>query len=102
MRNVDHLGGLALDHGRAEHARPIAAEFDLQPILDNVDDLVDQETHRAFLVGKDHERLRSFIADADVLVDRDQRHQLPAILEQSLLVRRFKEARIDDFEAGDE
>ena len=41
VRDVDDLGGLALDHRRAEHARPLAGQLDRQPLLDDVDDLVD-------------------------------------------------------------
>ena len=59
VADVDHLGGLALDHGRAENAVAGAGDLDVQPLLDDVDDLVDHEPHRAAVVGEHQDRLRA-------------------------------------------
>ena len=57
MTDIDDLGRLALDHRRAEHARHVAADLDVEPLLDDVDDLVDDEAHRASGIGEHEQRL---------------------------------------------
>ena len=47
MADVDDLGRLALDDGRAEHAGIVAGDLDVEAVLDDVDDLVDHQRHRA-------------------------------------------------------
>src|SRR5262245_3295535 len=39
VSDVQNLGGAPADHRRAEHAWAIAADADLETVLDNVDDL---------------------------------------------------------------
>ena len=36
----------------------LAGDLDVQPLLDDVDDLVDHEPHRAAVVGEHQDRLR--------------------------------------------
>ena len=59
MGDVDHLGGLALDDRGAENARRGARQLDIEPLLDDVDDLVDHQAHGAALVGEHQQRLRA-------------------------------------------
>ena len=47
------------DHRRAEHAGAVAADLDVELVLDDVDDLVDHEAHRAAAVGEHQQRLRA-------------------------------------------
>ena len=61
MADVDHFGGLALDHGRTQNAVRLAGDLDVQPLLDDVDDLVDHEPHRAAVVGEHQDRLRALV-----------------------------------------
>ena len=62
--------GLALDHGGAEDAGLSLGDLDVEALLDDVDDFVDHERHRAALVGKDQKRLRAVILDPHGGVDR--------------------------------
>ena len=41
----------------------LAAELDVEPLLDDVDDLVDHEAHGAVAVGEHEKRLRALGAD---------------------------------------
>ena len=68
MADVDHFGGVALDHGRAEDAGTVACHLDVEPLLDDVDDLVDHEPHRAAVVGEHQDRLGAFLLDAGLRV----------------------------------
>jgi hypothetical protein len=52
MRDVDDVGRLALDHGRADEARLLGRQLDVEPVVDDVDDLVDHEAHGAIVVGE--------------------------------------------------
>ena len=47
MTDVDDFGGLSLDDGGAEHAGIVAADLNVEAVLDDVDDLVDHQRHRA-------------------------------------------------------
>ncbi len=49
--------------GAAEIARPLGGELDGELVLDDVDDLVDDEAHRAVAVGEDQDGLAAFVAD---------------------------------------
>jgi hypothetical protein len=64
MADVDDLGGAALDHGIAEDARTLARHLDVEPLLDDVDDLVDDEAHGAAMIGEHQDRLRAVLLDA--------------------------------------
>ncbi len=55
-------------------------------VLDDIDDLVDQQPHRLLVVGENEQRLFALVANAHVLVDRHEWHQLTAILQQMLAV----------------
>jgi hypothetical protein len=52
MADIDDFGGLALDDGRAEHAGIVADDLDVEAVLNDVDDLVDHQRHRAHAVGE--------------------------------------------------
>ena len=45
----------------AEPSTPgrVARQLDIEPLLDDVDDLVDHQPHRAALVGEHQQRLRA-------------------------------------------
>src|ERR1700730_16263267 len=73
-------GGLALDPGGAENAVLLARDLDVEPFLDDVDDLVDHQPHRAAVVGEHQDRLGAGSADIDAL-HLHQRHQLLAVLD---------------------
>jgi hypothetical protein len=45
MRDVDDFGRLTLDHGRADETRLFARKLNIEPVFDDVDNLVDDETH---------------------------------------------------------
>src|SRR6185437_15622252 len=79
VADVDHFGGLALDHGGAENAGLLARDLDVQLLLDDVDDLVDHEPHRAAVVGEHQDRLGARGLDVDP-GHLHQRHQLLAVL----------------------
>ena len=50
----------------AEPSTPgrVAADLDVEPVLDDVDDLVDHQAHRAAAVGEHQQRLRALALDA--------------------------------------
>ena len=91
----------AFDHGIAEQARTIARHFDVKPVFDDVDDLVDQRP----IERPRSENTRIGCAPsfrAGFAVDAQQRHQLIAILHQMAAVGDFDPAAIDLLEPGDE
>ena len=45
MRNVHDVGRLALDDRRTQNTRPIVGGIDVQLLLDDVDDLIDDQSH---------------------------------------------------------
>ena len=98
VTDVDDFGRMSLDHGIAEHARTVAADFDLELVLDDVDDLVDHKPHGAALIGEHQDRLRAFFLQAGFVVDPQQRHQLLAILHKAAPVGDFDAAAIDFLE----
>ncbi len=102
MADVDDLGRLSLDDRGAEDARHVAADLDIEPVLDDVDDLVHDQAHRAARVGEHQQRLRAFLAHAHVLADAHQRHQLPAILHEMTAVREFDLLAVDLFQPRDQ
>ena len=52
MRDVDDLCGAALHHRIADKAGNVARDLDVEPLLDDVDDLVDDEAHATAAIGK--------------------------------------------------
>ena len=69
MADVDDLGGAAFHHRVAEHAGTLARHLDIEPLLDDVDDLVDDEAHGAVMIGEHQDRLRAVLLDAGLRVD---------------------------------
>ena len=59
MRHIDNFGGGAFDNCVAEHAGTFAGYFDVQPLLDDVNDLVDDKSHRSALIGEHQYWLRT-------------------------------------------
>ena len=102
VADVDDLGRLALDDGGAEHAGIVAADLDVEPVLDDVDDLVDHQRHRAGAVGEHQQRLGALALHAHALVHADQRHQLAAVLHHVAAVRQFDLAGVDFLEPRDQ
>ena len=92
VADVDHFGGLALDHGRAENAGGGSADLDVEPFLDDVDDLVDDEAHGAAVIGEHQDRLGALARDGDAL-HGDERHQLLAVLHHVAAVARTRSCR---------
>ena len=87
----------------AEPSTPslVAGDLDVEPLLDDVDDLVDHQPHRAAVVGEHQDRLRARGADADA-VHLHQRHQLAAVLHHVAAVREFDLVGVDLFEPRDQ
>ena len=78
-----------------------AGDLDVQPLLDDVDDLVDHEPHRAAVVGEHQDRLRAGGLDGDP-VHLHQRHQLLAVLHHVAAVRELDLVGGDLLQPGDE
>ena len=78
---------------RAERAGALAADLDVERLLDDVDDLVDGKPHRPVAVGKHQQRLRAVALDRAVAADMHQRHQLAAVLHHVAAVRQLDLAR---------
>ena len=75
MGDVDDLGRAVAHHGRADEIGTIGGELDIEAVVDDVDDLVDGETHRVLAVGEDDQRLGPFAADRDRRIGRNERHE---------------------------
>ena len=102
MADVDDLGGAALDHGIAEDAGALARHLDVEPLLDDVDDLVDDETHGAAVIGEHQDRLGAVLLDGGLRIDAQQRHELIAILHEITAVGNFDAPAIDLLQPRDE
>ena len=87
VAGVDDVGRLARDDRAAEVPFLVGAELDAELVLDDVEDLVDDEPHGAVAIGEDQDRLASFCLHDIARVDRDQRHELAAVLHDRLAVR---------------
>ena len=102
MTDVEYLGGAAFDHGRAEHARSVARHFDVEPVLDDVDDFVDHNAHGTAGVREHQDRLRAVAFEPGLAVNAHQRHQLAAILHKPPAIRDFDLAAIDLLQPRDQ
>ena len=103
VADIDDLCRLALHDGRAEHThRFAAADLDIEPLLDDIDDLVDDEAHRTSGVGEHQQRLRAFGAHPDLVADAHQRHQLAAVLHQMAAIGELNFPAVDLFQPRDE
>ena len=71
----------------------------MEPFLDDVDDLVDHQPHRAAVVGEHQDRLDARGPDADT-VHLHQRHQLIAVLHHIAAVGEFDLVGCDFFQPG--
>ncbi len=89
MGDIDHFGRLTLDDRGTQNAGLAARQLDIEPLLDDVDDLVDHKSHGAALIGEHQQRLRAAALDAHIAIDRDQRHELTAILHDRAVVGRL-------------
>src|SRR5688572_20416734 len=98
MADIENFSSLATHDRRAENALLIAADLDIEIFLDDVDDLVDHESHRPAAVGEHQQRLRTLAFDADVVVDANQGHKLAAILHHVATVRELDLAAFDLFQ----
>ena len=78
-----------------------ARDLDVEPLLDDVDDLVDHKPHGALVVDEHQDRLRAGGPDLDAL-HLHQRHQLVAVLHHVAAVTELDLVGGDLLEAGDE
>ena len=78
-----------------------ACDLDVEPLLDDVDDLVDHEPHRAAVIGEHQDRLGAGGLDRDA-VHLHQRHQLLAVLHHVAAVTELDLVGGDLFQPGDE
>ena len=101
MADVDHFRRLPLDDRGAENALLATRDLDVETLLDDVDDLVDHESHRAAVVGEHQDRLRAFGADRNA-VHLHQRHELLAILHHVAAVGELDLVDADLLETRDE
>ena len=101
MRDVDDLCGAALHHRIADKARTLARDLDVEPLLDDVDDLVDDEAHAPAAIGKHQNRHGAILLEL-AAVDADERHELIAILHEIAAVGDLDTAAIDLLKAGDQ
>src|ERR1700722_14518032 len=101
MRDVDDLGGAALHDRIADKARTFARDLYVEPLLDDVDDLVDDEAHAPAAIGKHQNRHGAILLEL-AAVDADERHELIAILHQILAVGGFDAPAVDLLEPGNE
>ena len=102
VADIDDFGRLALDDGGAEHAGIVAADLNVEAVLDDIDDLVDHQRHRAGAVREHQQRLRALALHAHALAHAHQRHQLAAVLHHVAAVRQLDLAGVDFLEPRDQ
>src|SRR5215211_1602904 len=102
MTDVDDFRRLALHHGGADDAGNLACNLDVELLLDDVDDLVDHQTHRTSSIREHQQRLGAFGANTDVAIDAHERHELAAVLDEMTPVGELDLLAIDLLEAGDQ
>src|SRR5215210_3280799 len=100
MSNIDDLGCLAANDGGAEDTRPFAYDFDLKLVLHNIDDFVDGKADGSVAVGKHQYRLYAACADVDLVAERNERHQLFAVLNHMPAAGEFDASGVDFFQPG--
>ena len=67
MADIDNLRGAALHHRVAKDPGSVARHLDVEPLLDDVDDLVDKESHGTAMIGEYQDRLRALLLDGGLL-----------------------------------
>src|SRR3954467_695687 len=102
MTDIDHLGRLAFDYRRAKNAGTLAGQLHIEPLFDDVDDLVDHQSHGAALVRENQQRLRAVTFDLDVVAGRNEGHELAAILDERPPTRHFDPLDVNLFQSRDE
>ena len=102
MADIDDFRRLTFDHGGAEHAGNLAGHLNGEAVFDDVDDLVDHQSHRTCAVREHQQRLRPFAFDIHICVHADERHQLAAVLHHVAAIRQFDLAGVDFLEPGDQ
>ena len=83
----------------AEDPGSVARHLDVEPLLDDIDDLVDDEAHGTTVVGEYQDRLGALLLDGGLGVDPQQRHELVTVLQKVTTVGDFNLAAIDLLEA---
>ena len=103
IAGIDDLRRLTGDHGAADAARRLGAEFDIELGFDDVDDLVDHQAHRMFLILEHQYRLTRTVGRQFLTVlHGDEGHELAAILHDPAAVRLLDRLPLDLLEAGDQ
>jgi hypothetical protein len=82
----DTLGGFPLDDGGADHARRLGFQLDVEPLFDDVHDLVDRQAHGRPVLGKHQHGLNAILARLPFRLHVDERHQGTTILHDVLAV----------------
>src|SRR6516165_620859 len=79
VADVEHLGGALADDGRAEEAGHLGGQLDLEPVLDDVDDLVDEQTHGPPVLGEYQHRLGLALGAINRFVHVHKRDEAAAV-----------------------
>src|SRR5215471_3666871 len=77
--NVDDFGRDASHERVTKYASSIGGNFEIEPFLGDVDDLIDEETNRAALFREHKNKLGSFPLDPHLHVEAKERHQRVAV-----------------------
>ena len=71
-------------------------------IFNDIDDLIDNQPHRALSVGEDEDRLAAFALPLVRGVEGYQRHEMATVLHNVLVVRFFGGRHVNVFEPRDQ
>ncbi len=97
---IENLGRLSINDRASHDAVLGGGDFDIQHVLDDVDDLVHQQSHRVVAIGENEDGLPPFGLHFERGIDGDQRHQLAAVLHHVESVGLLHLRHIDLFEPG--
>src|SRR4029079_15431824 len=90
------------DDGRAQHARGVTCDLNVQIVIDNIDDFVDDERHRAATVGENQKWLRTLTFYVNAVAHADERHEMSTVLDHVTAVRELDFLRVNFLKPRDE
>ena len=102
ITGVDNIGRLGGDDGRTNGAVNIRRQFDLKIFLGDIDDFLNHQSHGTIVIRKNQNGLTAFGLPLVIGIERNERHQLPAILNNVLAVRTLDILHVDFLETRDQ
>src|SRR5579883_327328 len=101
IADIDDVGASASHDRTAEDAGHVGAQLYVEMRIDDVDDLVDHQSHNPAFVREDQRRLLAFRRLKRSVDKRNERRELSPILDDALAVDPFDSGTIELLQTRD-